>query len=500
MVSDDVHSSPVRRAGPEWVATWTSVVLGAATFCAVFVLHARWLYTHFSVDGYLYDSGWLAYLFGAGDPWLGNPAVISNLSFHAHHLSPHIFLFGAPLARLFGLSGPDIFAIHQGFFFGLFSLAVFAMAVDRKVTAARRWLATAAALVLGVFANPLLQAAAYPHYEIAMHAITVSAIAAWMAGRRPLFAACLLWLPLVREDGGLYAAFACLFCAVLSSRRAGVRGPELRALGILAMVEVAAAALAFSIKAWAFPGFDAFAMNYAGEGWAHLSTAFVVERLQSSLSNPNVWPVLLGSAVLAAFDPRYAAGVVLLAPLYALHLLSVRPEHGNFTLYYALPWALAAVTWLALAIVRARQSLSSIGEWLVVTASAMLLSAPFHAATGARGQFWYVARWAFERPVANLGSMREFALWVRRDYVRSGGGAASHSGKECASMGIAALIPNEMRPDELVDSRSDISRCRTLLLQRADIDYGALVARAEAQRFRQVATRQTAELWMRATD
>src|SRR5437773_2751488 len=48
-------------------------LLVALIFCVLFAVHARWIFTHFSSDGYLCDSGWLAYLFEAGGPLLQNP-------------------------------------------------------------------------------------------------------------------------------------------------------------------------------------------------------------------------------------------------------------------------------------------------------------------------------------------------------------------------------------------------------------------------------------------
>src|SRR5262249_55418124 len=95
-------------------------------FGVVFVMHARLVFTQFSNDVSLFDSGWLAYLFGSGDPLLHNPYSVApyKLSFYTMHLSPHVFLFGAPLSLLFGLSGIEIYAYHQGFFFGLFFVSL----------------------------------------------------------------------------------------------------------------------------------------------------------------------------------------------------------------------------------------------------------------------------------------------------------------------------------------------------------------------------------------
>lgn len=50
----------------------------AAGFAAVFAVHARWILTHFSSDGYLCDSGWLAFLFEHGGPLLRNPSAVEG--------------------------------------------------------------------------------------------------------------------------------------------------------------------------------------------------------------------------------------------------------------------------------------------------------------------------------------------------------------------------------------------------------------------------------------
>jgi hypothetical protein len=84
-----------------------SVVL--VVFSLVFATHSRWIFTHFSSDAYLLDSGWLAYLLASRDPLLHNPSAVNDLSFYAHHLSPHLFLFGTPLSAL-GFTGIQILA------------------------------------------------------------------------------------------------------------------------------------------------------------------------------------------------------------------------------------------------------------------------------------------------------------------------------------------------------------------------------------------------------
>jgi hypothetical protein len=474
----------------------SDVLVVAAIFGAVFVVHARWIYTHFSNDAYLLDSGWLAYLFEAADPVLHNPMGINHLSFYAHHISPHIFLFGAPLSLLFGFTGVKIFAVHQGLFFGVFAVAVYLIATSaRQLERRRQTIATASAICIGAISNPLLQAAAYPHYEIAMLALTALALAAWLGGHRLMFAACLLWLPLVREDGGLYVAVACLACVAVEHRPR--QWFSLHHWGLLAIAAggVVLSIAASVLKAELFPGFAAFSNNYSGHSWDHVSIALVIERTQAMLLNLNIMPVLVGSLLLSLFDGRYCAGVVLLSPLFVLHLLSVRPEHGHFTLYYALPWLLPCVIWVAVFVRRHGSSSPSIAESIVLLAFSLAITAPIHAAVGAQSQYWYVAKWALTRPVVDIQLMKRFALGALAPISRPV--ADTHApAKHCVSMGIAALIPNDVRPNEVLDTADDLRPCRTLLLMRGDMQYGFLSSRAEANGFALVARQDNAELWV----
>jgi hypothetical protein len=469
------------------------LVLSSILLAAIFTAHTRWVYTHFSSDAYLLDSGWLAYLFGSADPALRNPAGVNDLSFYAHHVSPHIFLFGWPLVRAFHLSGIRIFAYHQGLFFGLFFLALMLPIVAARLRWREFAIATVAAISVGAVSNALLEAAAYPHYEIAMTAIAALAIGSWLMSLRALFSVCLLWLPVIREDGGLFVAFVCLACASLEYESMDGARQRVRPLLMFAGIGVAATAFSLAVKAIFFPGFDTFSNNLSGHHWDHVSAAFVAERLASAFRNVNIVPVVIGTAVLTVFDRRYAAGLVLLSPLYALYLLSVRPEHGHFRLYFALPWLLPCVVWLAVFIRRSQASGMRISEAVVIAGICLTLAAPVQAAAGLKDQFWYVARWAFTRPVYDLPGMQEYALWTRKN-IESGHvelGLRSN----CVSMGVAALIPNAVRPTDLLQSVDDVARCRTLLLMRGDMQYAPLSAKAISNGFANVANKATIELW-----
>jgi hypothetical protein len=471
------------------------VALVVLAFALLFAVHSRWVLTHFSSDAYLEDSGWLAYLFESADPLLHNPSGVNSLSFYAHHLSPHIFLFGAPLATVFGLTGFQIFAYHQGFFFGLMFVAFYLMAARVGLQRRDRIVAVACAVLLGALSNALFQAAAYPHDEIAMISIAALAIALWLVSYRRLFLFCLLWLPLVREDGGFYAAVVCLACVVLTLDTDRRVGRHVRVLMVLALVGLMASAASFAVKSWFFPGFDAFANNFSGGSWGHVTTAFVLERVRAMLLNLNIAPVLLGCALLSVFDRRYVTGLVLVSPVYLIHLLAVRSEHGHFTLYFALPWLLPCAIWLGVFVRRSTMSRTTAIEAAIMFAAALVLAAPIQAAAGARGQFWFVATWAFQRPVEDLRDIQDYLRWTRKslpgvDASRPG------QGKQCVSQGIAALIPNEIRPDEILISEADVRGCTVLFLMRGDMHYAELTARAHAAGFERRDSRRTAEIWV----
>src|SRR5215204_6246867 len=127
LMQRDVQTTVGRRR----IATVVELLGAVLILAAVFAFHARWILGHFSNDGYLCDSGWLAFLLEDNDPFLRNPkSVVGNAcaglnapTFLAHHLSPHLFLFGVPFS-VFGISGIDILAYHQGLFFGLFFVSL----------------------------------------------------------------------------------------------------------------------------------------------------------------------------------------------------------------------------------------------------------------------------------------------------------------------------------------------------------------------------------------
>jgi hypothetical protein len=485
---------PILSAGK-----FAELLLVLVVFGAVFITHVRWILTHFSNDGNLFDSGWLAYLFETGDPLIPSPSAVdpNRLSFYTQHLSPYIYLFGTPLSYLFGLSGIEIFALHQGLFFGLFFISLYLITSTLR-RGQRDWAVGAfIAVTIGTLSNVLLQAAAFPHYEIALLALASLAVAAWATDHYLVFAFCLVWLPLVREDGGFYAAFACLACTALDYSPARRRDVRIVRLGALALLEIAASFFALWVKARYFPStWFNFAFQFSGNSWDHVSTALIVERLRSLIRSPNTVPVLAGSAILAAVDLRYASGFVLLSPLYVLHLLSVRPGLGQFHLYYALPWLLPGTVWMVVFARRSRAAATTLPESVVLVLLAAALSFPMHRVLGVKREYSYVVKLAFVRPVVSISSLQRFVREVRQNHAHGSlDGTSAQS--QCVGQGIAALVPNDVQPDEVVYADGNLDKCRAVLLLRGGSQDGPVRAQAEVHDFKPVATRHNVELWVR---
>lgn len=466
---------------------WLVVIV---TLCSLLLVHARWIFVHFSSDGYLVDSGWFAYLLGSGDPLLINPSGVNALSYYAHHLSPYIFLFGTPLSFAVGLDGIEILAVHQAVVFTLFFVALCLLVARAPMSRSVRAAALLSAVAIGALSNILFQAAAYPHFEVALLALSALALAGALGGSLSLFVFSLAVLPLVREDGGLYAAWVCCACMAITHGQDPRPVLATRTLAILAAAGVAFSVLSMGLKAALFPGFDAFSANFSGDAWSHVSADFVAVRLRGVATNVSTATIIAGSSALAVFDVRYLAGLLLLSPLLLLHLVSVRDEIGHFTLYYALPWLLPCAVWLAVFSRRAARRTASRAEALVILVASVLLTAPLHAVLGVQPQFWRVPVAAMSAPVADIDGMKAFILWSRTEYAHT-------YPRDCVSPGIAALVPNDVESDEVLDAGADLASCGGILMMRGDIAYNSLRARAEAQKFVLSRTKENVEFWTR---
>jgi len=154
---------------------------------------------------------------------------------------------------------------------------------------------------------------------------------------------------------------------------------------------------------------------------------------------------------------------------------------------------LPAVIWLVVVSQRSRRKVVSFSEVIAILVFAVAMAAPVQAAVGLSGNFWYVVPWSFERSILNLDELRRFA----RDAHTTFAGSQGSAGLVCASTGVAALIPNDLRPEEVRDPAAGVSGCNGALLMAGDMQYTALRPRLEESQFQKVAERDGVELWIR---
>ena len=66
------------------------LVLAGLLLCVVAYINFRFVLVHFALGAELLDSGWYAWIFSSGDPWLTSPRSVSNLSYFNYHLTPYL--------------------------------------------------------------------------------------------------------------------------------------------------------------------------------------------------------------------------------------------------------------------------------------------------------------------------------------------------------------------------------------------------------------------------
>jgi hypothetical protein len=99
--------------------------------------------------------------------------------------------------------------------------------------------------------------------------------------------------------------------------------------------------------------------------------------------------------------------------------------------------------------------------------------------------------------VVDIGRMQDFVLLARKGFAATDLGRSNQ--KQCVSQAIAALVPNEVRPDEVLTPDSDLRTCQMITLMRGEVFYGELATRSEAAGFRRMNSKENAEVWVATT-
>jgi hypothetical protein len=416
------------------------VTFAALAVALVFFLQYRFVIAMFWRGAPLLDAGWAAYFLGAGDFWTHYPPALGGDTYFNTHLYAYAGLLGMAMHAL-GIDGITAFALHQGFAFAALAAAMMVLALNSG-RAATLLLVTAA--LLTTIGDLTLQIASYPHIEIAISAFCLAG-SLCMIGRRPVLALLAFALAsIVREDGGVFAAYFIVGTVIISAPlprdiRAALAQPYLW----LAILFFLYSVLMFAIRRAYFPGFDVFQDDFSGGDWAHLrmpgAGPFLLERIRHVLF---AYPLLVTHITLGwlafRYSWRYAVFLVLILPLVVLYMLARRDLPGTFYAYYAIPWLDVWIGMFMVAALRGSRGELSAREPLILLGAAILGAAPLMALFSPETSF-FVLRDMFLGGSANVPALREDV----RELIAGQPGL-------CVSQSIAALVPEEVRQGQVI--------------------------------------------------
>lgn len=451
-----------RTSSPPMQARIAFHILAGLLIAAFAFLNWRFVLVHFSNGGYLLDSGWFAFLMWSADLALPNPQSIVDFSYYNMHIAPYLALFGMPL-RAAGLDPFGILALHEGLMFGLLALALYLTVA----TAGRGWIAltlAAAALLIATGSNFIWRIASYPHFEIATVALCVGGAALLLAGRPRLAALPLALALTVREDAGFFVALYLAGTALLRMRspldwRTALRAPELPWAVAAGLVSVAL----FWIKGHFFFRYPTFQNTFSGHGWDHLSWPWLGVRLGGLVQDVKIDLTIAAVAVLGAISWRYLVYPALILPLVVAQLLAVQDGIGLFHSYYGIPWLVVWSGLLIVAAFRLRRGEADPAE----AVAALVLAFGCSLAVPNFGNGWrdlWVPRNAITHPTVDLPALkRELEAAIGSDATGA-----------CLSIGAVALVPDAVRPKQVISHRRDLAHCGRVFLFRGDLGYRQL--------------------------
>lgn len=437
-------------------------LLALASVLVAYYYYSNSIYLHFSRGGYVLDSGWYAYLFASVDPMLKNPQVIADCSFYNFHISPYFFLWGSLFTGVFGLTGIESFAIHNGVAAVLPIITLMILSCHLKMSFIQRIFVVVATFVFVLCSEYMMRAIGYPHFEILFVGYLGLLYVALLTDKKYLSLALTLVLITFREDGGLYAAYTIL-CAFLSGYRPiklNSQEVKLFCLGIIGSI------VPLLIKFIYFTRFNVFKANFSGNKFDHLSWSFFTDRLSHLLFIDTAFTFLLISICLLAIFRRwqYLLPLVLLQPLILLYLIAKRDTLGHFELYYGIPFAVITLLTIINICYDLSKSVNKIQKVILFSLSAVILLGTTFFKDEYSTDLW-TQGWHWDKNATkDITTYQNTIKKYKNDYPQ----------ELCASIGVVALAPDSFSGKQFVNKDLP-DRCKVVMLFEGDLDYLVLI-------------------------
>ncbi len=351
----------------QWLCFSLSFLL-PAIFVANFTLN------HFYVNGgYVYDSGWLAYLSTHAAYWpLINPTFIGGSFFNIHMaliFYPYFAIYKLFSGIGFSLPPAVFFSITQGFWFGLLSLSAYGLFLPLREKRNSIHVGLAFIFSLLALANGVsISIMAFPHFEIGISASFIAFFALRANHYQKLCYIPLICGLMIREDTGLHYSWAFILLAV--TFYFFEKNKEQRYLSAyfvrLAILCFAYAAVIITLQAIFFHSTMLSKIYLGSPAFHHVTWSFIKHRLLLiTLTKSYLYVPLIISVMLAyrRRDILQSLGFFFVIPWITFSFFAVTTGAGILESYYAFLIPIALL-WTAIIYGLAKETAVSMRSYL----------------------------------------------------------------------------------------------------------------------------------------